>query len=214
MKWHAGLMLAAIGLVSFTAQSRAADLGPGDTVTPSVVANPLTAAGFTVEATTSGTFTTPAESGTYSAYVVRTDAGTLDFVYKFSNDASSESKLERMTAYNFAGFTTNVGYVAGSGDVAPTTANRTNDGEVVGFNFLASGVPQGQNTDIMVIATNATKFTTGTYTFQDGGATTVAAYAPTTGAVVTPEPSSFLSAGLGGILLLGVVRRHRRAAKA
>jgi len=170
------------------------------------MANPLTESGFSVVASTSGTFSTPAETGTYSAYVVRETSGTLDFVYKFGNDASSASKIERMTAYNFAGFTTNVGYVAGSGDVTPTSADRTTDGKVVGFNFLAPGsVAAGENTDIMVIKTNATDWTAGTYTFQDGGATTVAAYAP---ALPTPEPSTLLSLGLGGVVVFGISRRR------
>jgi len=207
MRWRAFVVFVAIGLTGLTAQAWATDLGPGGTVTPTAVDNPLTQSGFTIEASTSGTFTTPAESGTYSAYVVRTDTGTLDFVYKFANDSSSASKLERMTAYDFAGFKTNVGYVSGSGNVAPGSADRTTDGEVVGYNFLASGVDPGKSTDIMVIATNATQFKAGTYTFQDGGATTVAAYAP---ALSTPEPSSLLFAGFGSVLLLGLVRRRRK----
>jgi hypothetical protein len=201
--------LAAVALLSVTTPAWAVDVTAGNTVTPSTMTNPLTESGFSVVASTSGTFSTPAESGTYSAYVVKESSGTLDFVYKFENDASSASKLERMTAYNFAGFTTNVGYVAGTGDVAPFSADRTTDGKVVGFNFLAPrSVSPGDNTDIMVIKTDATNFTAGTYTFQDGGATTVAAYAP---ALATPEPSSLLSLGLGGIVVFGIARRRKSA---
>jgi len=197
---------AVAGVLSLTTPVWAQDLTPSHTVTPTATANPLTEAGFTVVASTSGHFSTPVESGTYSAYVVRETSGTLDFVYKFSNDSSSSSKIERMTAYNFAGFTTNVGYVAGSGDITPRSADRTADGKVVGFNFLApNSVSPGQDTDIMVIKTNATNWTTGTYTFQDGGATTVAAYAP---ALPTPEPSTLLSLGLGGVVVLGISRRR------
>jgi hypothetical protein len=207
MRWRSFVVCAVIGLAGLSTPAWATDLGPGGTVTPTAVNNPLTQSGYTIEATTSGTFSTPVESGTYSAYVVRTDTGTLDFVYKFANDSSSESKIERMSAYNFSGFQTNVGYVSGSGDVNPGSADRTTDGEVVGFNFLATGIDPGRSTAIMVIATNATQYKAGTYTFQDGGATTVAAYAPALG---TPEPSSLLFAGFGSVLLLGLVRRRRK----
>ncbi len=205
----------ALALVGLTTQAWAVDLGPGGSVVPGTVANPLTETGFTTEASTSGTFSTPVESGTYSAYVVRTNTGTLDFVYQFSNNASSKAQVERISAFNFAGYTTNVGYVAGTDagtGGAPDTADRTTDGKVVGFNFLATGVTPGSTSDIVVIATNATTWTSGTYTFQDGGATTVTAYSPGVVAA-TPEPSSLASAGIGGLMLFGVYRARRRLKK-
>jgi len=209
MSWRRASLSAAIGLMAFATQALAGDLTGGGTVTPDAMANPLTEAGFSVLAETHGTFSSPVETGTYSAYVVKETSGTLDFVYQFANDSTSTSHIERMTAFNFANFTTNVGYVSGTGDVTPSSATRTTDGKVVGFNFLTGGsVSAGQSSDILVIKTNATEYTTGTYTFQNGGATTVAAYAP---ALATPEPSSLLSAGLGGIVLLGIVRRRRLA---
>lgn len=213
MSYRSLAWLAIASVLVWTSAAKAQDLTAGSTVTPTATADPLTTSGFTTVASTSGTFSTPAENGTYSAYVVRETSGTLDFVYKFHNDASSASRLERVTAYNFAGFTTNVGYVAGSGDVAPGSADRTADGKVVAFNFLGpSDANPGQTSDTLVIRTNATEFTSGTYTFQDGGATTVAAYSPTSSTTLpTPEPSSLLSLGLGGLVIAGISRRRLRA---
>jgi hypothetical protein len=200
---------ALLGALALATQARATVIAPGTSVVPDAQSNPLTDPTATIVATASGTFNASnLDFGTYKEYVVKESSGTLDFVYQFTNDPNSGTALERASMYHFTGFSANVGFVAGSGDVPPVTADRTSGGTVIGFNFPASnGVPTGKSSDLLIIRTNATSFdNTGTFTFQDGAATTVPGFAP----AAVPEPSALVLTGLGGLVLAGYTRRSRR----
>ena len=85
------------------------------------------------------------------------------------------------------------------------TVNRSTSGAVVGFNY--SGIftiAPGQTTPNLVIETNATTFTDGFLSVQDGTAGFGFAYAPAT---PTPEPSSLALMGSGLFAAGGFLRR-------
>ena len=94
-------------------------------ITPGPGASPPDVFGFTcpgagcptlLASTTSGwTNTTSTMSGTYEAAVYSDPtntfgAGDLDFVYQVSNNAGSTDSIARLTATNFSGWDTDVGY--------------------------------------------------------------------------------------------------------
>jgi hypothetical protein len=90
-----------------------------------------------------------------------------------------------------------------NGLVFPSSADRSFNASVVGFNFIppfAINVFPGGSSGVLVISTNATNFSAGNFSLISGGVATVAAFQPTSGATV-PEPASLLllSSGLVGL---------------
>ena len=136
-------------------------------------------------------------------------AGDLDFVVSVENDASFNS-IERVTASAFATifprvvFKTDVGYLAGSPGVLPTTVDRLSPFEI-GFNF-ADGIAPGQTSTDLIIETNATRFTSGTLSAFNSGSATITAFAP----AAVPELSTWLMVGLG-FMGLGLLRMTGKA---
>jgi hypothetical protein len=145
--------------------------------------------------------------GTMTSAVYRNQFGTLDFYYQYVNGAGSDP-INRITMNSFRGFTTDVGYrttaigpfVAGT--VEPDEANRSFSGSVVGFDFDPPvAIPSGATSRVLVVRTNATDFRNGWTSVINGGATTVAAFAP------VPEPTTLGALALGA---LGLLRRRKR----
>ena len=166
-------------------------------------------------------FTTTAgtTSGTLRTAVFRESSGTLDFYYQVSNDASSKTSIGRESNTFFDGFLTSVGFrTDGSSDamlapagfangtMAPDLTDR--NAGVIGFNFslvVTDKIAPGETSNILIISTNAMNYTKGNAELLDGGATTVAAFQPTS----VPEPTTMALLG-GGLLALAGIRRYRR----
>lgn len=157
--------------------------------------------------------TGPSLGFVYSAGVFTDDAmnpyglSDLDFVYSFLNNATSTALIARITATNFTGFNTDVGFFTAAafpgGTIIPTTVDR-NSANTVGFTF--NSFAAGDESLVFVIKTNATAFSSGSLSIIDngGGSASVMAFAP----VPVPEPQLLWPLGLA-LLAMAAYRRIR-----
>jgi hypothetical protein len=161
-------------------------------------------------------------TGTLVAAVINEGAanplGGLTFIYQVSNDLASAVGLSRESNTQFGGFLTNVhfalngSFLAGfvDGTVIPNTADRSGNGNVVGFNFVPpedNKIEPGETSVVLVIRTNAPDYEPGNSSVINGGVDTVDTFQPAVG--VAPEPASLLLFGCG-LLGLGAMARRRR----
>jgi hypothetical protein len=137
--------------------------------------------------------------------------------------------VHRLTGFNFAGFTTDVGFrltpppppnappsfVAGS--EAPLFADRDPDGSTVGFDFTVIGGPSslainaGETSMILAIKTDAPDWVDGFASVINGGAQTVPAFQPAGQPIPpaqVPEPATLLLVGSAVIGMAAAVRRR------
>jgi len=214
---------ALLALLATPSTSKATLLNVGDTGIPlgnTFVSGPAFSTD-TLLNTVSGTFSSTVLgvtlSGSYTAEVLQTNPisgpQTLDFAYQVMIDSSANDKMGRFTAIVFGPqFTTDVialstsAFGFTSGGVAPVSGDR--DTTTIGFNYTGGtqlGVQPGQNTEVMVIRTNATAYTVGAVNLIDGATSTKPAFAPT----IVPEPATLASAllGLPVVLLFRKLRR-------
>ncbi|HEY1629437.1 MAG TPA: hypothetical protein VGF52_06240 [Tepidisphaeraceae bacterium] len=219
---RSGFALFAVALFGgiLTAPAQASVLTPGPGASPPDIFIPV---GATLLASnnsgtvtsSSGTLIFDMASAVYSDPSNTFGAGDLDFMYQVATSASSLDSIERVTAINFTGFLTDVGYTpTGSslpgglfvdGSAAPELVDRVLPGDVVGFSFnapLTLPVTPGQTSTVLMIETDATNFTTGHVNVTDGGVSTVDAFQP----APAPEPAGMLAMSL---LLAGFARRRR-----
>src|SRR5438552_12646260 len=151
------------------AQSYAAPILPGQTISP-VPAEPDPTGGV-VQAGTGVpvAFASPSGPGSFSGSlttkVIAGDPsnalGGLTFTYRLTNDASSLAALERMTNLDFTGILTDVSYQIPAAGVAPTSVDRDASGSTIGWSFSNLGlgaINPGSASAVMVIQTNAPAF--------------------------------------------------------
>jgi hypothetical protein len=205
---------------------------PGDTVFPGLVAAGTDPGTLLASLSAPFTSTLGTTAGTLVSAVFEESGGTLDFYYQVTNNLTAPNcgsagqpacdPISRETDTSFTGFTTALGFrVDGStlpggifidGAVAPVTGDRNSVGDVVGFSFQppdSAKIQPGQTSNVLVISTDATRFTAGNASVIDGGVTTVASFEPAVGPSKIPEPASIILLG-GGLLALGGFRRLRR----
>jgi len=133
--------------------------------------------------------------GVFDQEVWRDSSGYLFFVYQISNTGPSVTTvpsyndITRLTAQDFGGFLTSVGYHAAAGEVKPTDADRNSVGSVIGFDFT---IPITTSTASLVIATNAKWYTQGDISIIDGATADLTAWGP-----AVPEPASMVLFGIG-----------------
>lgn len=218
-----GLLCGSAAMAGTISGCAAAAFGP----TPTNTVFPVDCTGMdsgTLDAWMSSSFSYSTTSGTNTGFIysaVYDDAGTLDFYYQVVNDPSSSTALARLTATDFAGFTTNSAYLTdgssltGAGFVdgtnAPQTSDSNIDGSVIGFSFYPpTGPPAeiapGETSYVLIVSTNATAYEAGNASIIDGGTDTVAAFQPAAPGTV-PEPASLGLMGLGLIVVASVRRR-------
>lgn len=218
--------------VSFPALHADTLMPPGSANIP---ATTTTITGDVLLATASGAVTFPVTpnplSANFTEWVYKDPSpdlacptgGCLDFVYQFTDTTKGASAtypgvIERMTGSSYTGFLTDVGYVATTGknsggstaDIAPNATDRSAlPGDVVAFDFQGvANVTPGEESDLLVIKTDAHNYAVGTIGIQDGVAGSAVGFAPSS----VPEPVTMGLLG-GGLALLGIARWRRSLGK-
>ena len=209
--------LAIVALIGTSAPAAILTAGQGNT-TPDTFSAPT----GTVLATISSTFTTGTgvDSGTLVTEVIRTGAGTLDFLYQVTANSSNPDNFSTVSANTFsgtylAGVSPDVGYVTGpvSGFSTPTagiTPNAVSSSSPSGssidffFNSGSNGIAKGDVSAVLEIQTDATSYAAAIDGVTDGSTANIASYGP------VPEPWSVLVwAGFGGLAAVYQWRRRR-----
>ena len=229
-RWLIVFSSLAVALIAYSPAATATDISacaapllPGllAAVSP---ANPVCSSG-TLVADMVSPFSYTTTAGTTSGEVVsavfRERGGDLDFYYQIDNGASSATEIERDSDTSFLGFLTSVAVISNGGtlsgapfvdgSIAPFYADRDPSGSVIGFNFgpfTSSGeIGAGQDSEVVIIATNAQNFQLGNTTVSDGGAEILPAYEPAPSAVPEPKYAFLALTCGGGLLLLAGFRR-------
>jgi hypothetical protein len=193
---------AAFAMVAAAPAAQAIVLDPGASGSPDLL---NLGAGSTLVADTGFlSFSNSAFSGTIDESVYEDTANTfgsgdLTWVIQVMNSTSSSDAIGRVTAGNFATFMTDVGDNGGAN--GPDLVDRDSPGHTIGFSWAGTGgLVAGATSDLLLIDTNASRFTTGTLAVIDSQTSDLSAYEPS----AVPEPATWAMmligfAGLGAV---------------
>jgi hypothetical protein len=212
IKKIASIAVALAGVMLGVSQAYAGTPGPGSITTTGGTAVLVTSETGSItgkNALNQSVFTANTFSGVY-----RESGGNLDFVYQFLNNGAST--IETASATNFLGTYISSGQDTLAADQYYTTNNvsmgvlgsyELSDG-TVDFSFQPGGVAANKTSYLLVVRTNATQYTAGSFQLQDGGNGSTPAYMPLTAA---PEPSSVAAFAFAGVGALGLMLRARKS---
>jgi len=206
--------IVAVSMVVAIASAQATPLAPGGSIAAAAVPNP-TGAILADTGLLSYSYGTPLSTGTVREIVFADTSnpfgsGRLSFVFQAH---VLTGDLARITGSSFGIFVTDVGInvplapFITTGSHPPQTITRSQAGDVIGFNFDPSIVPDAGSTDTtleLIVRTDATAFKPGSIGVIDGGGQTLSGFVPT----VIPEPGTFLLLG-GGLAGIAAVRSRR-----
>jgi hypothetical protein len=194
---------AAFAMVAAAPAAQAIVLDPGTSGSPDLLS--LGSGSTLVANTGSLPFSNSAFSGTIDEWVYEDTANTfgsgdLTWVIQVVNSANSSDAMARVTAGNFATFMTDVGDNGGAN--APSLVDRDTPGHTIGFSWAATGgLLAGQTSDLLMIDTNASRFTTGTLAVIDSQTSDLSAYEPS--AVPEPPTWAMMLLGFAGLGVAG-----------
>lgn len=213
--------------------AHAITLSPGDSGSPDIFTNIITgtavATDFTFSTVSSGAL--PNVTMREAVYADPNNvfgAGKLDFLFQIENgniDLGENETITLLTATSFTGFSTDVGYATFTSKCigglpslpcafnpdqffTASSVSRSSTGSTV--NFTTAIGTYYPASDIFVIETNATSYSTGGSITASGATSSVtfAAFQPT-GAASVPEPASvaLLALGFTGMSLFATRQR-------
>ncbi len=186
----------------------ASPLGPGAAFPASPEPDPT---GGAVIAFTNVTFTAPSFSGSLTSTVIAGDPsnplGGLTFTYQVSNASGSTDPIGRLTINGWDLLPTDVSFQAPPAGVAPTSMDRSFNGNVIGYTFTAPPLGLGEILPGMMSAVLVVQTPSPTFTASFASAINGTTASPIFTFAPVPEPSTVALVGLAALGALALRRR-------
>jgi hypothetical protein len=171
---------------------------------PTTVGGPLSVVSASVLSNT-GSYTI-----SYTAEVFE-DAGpahSLDFFYHITGFSSTSDAVTQLSIGGYAASDLLAVEAVGSGQAPTSPADLSSLTGVLDVNFHTNPIANGDTSQTLWLLTNASFYTFGTFSSQDGSVAQLQGYAPIN---PTPEPSTFALMGTGLLAAAGAIRRRVKA---